>query len=233
LVTVARDAWRQRRAHGLDRLLELLIVAGLIAAILPEPTWRQYLLPALPPLFLRLARLWQGSPPLQWERIVFAVFVGAGLAPTAFALAAAARDGLPMTTAARDGAAIGRALDQAGVEGPVATLSPQFLPAAGRLPDPRFAPGPFYFRSRALISPADEARFHLISADRLTIERLPRIVLLGGEAKWSAGNPDLDAAMERVAAPKAAGVFRINGGRFRILVLDQATARARLSISPE
>ena len=233
VLTLARAAWQQPRSTGSDRLLELLIIAGLIAAILPEPTWRQYLLPALPPLFLRLARLWQRVPPQRWERVIFAIFVGAGLTPTALALAAAARDGLPMSRAASDGAAIGRALDAAGIAGPVATLSPQFLPAAGRLPDPRFATGPFYFRSDGLISAAAERRFHLLSASRLTLDRLPQAVLLGGEAKWTAGNPDLEARIERIAGPAATGVLRISGGRFRVLVLDQATARARSASSEE
>jgi hypothetical protein len=232
-ITVARATFKQRKAASLDRVLELLIVAGLTAAILPEPTWRQYLLPMLPPLFVRLARLWARSPPARWERIVFASFVAAGLAPTGIALARAARDGLPMARAIADGEAIGRALDDAGVTGEIATLSPQFLPGAGRLPDPRFAAGPFYFRSSGLISDADERRFHLVSADRLAAERLPPLVLLGGEAAWSAGNPALDAALERVAAPDAIGVLRISGGRFRILIRDPQAARRRASSSPE
>ena len=238
LVVVARAAFAKRRPARLDRLLELLIAAGLLAAILPEPTWRQYLLPMLPPLFVRLARAWAVRPPGGGVRIGVAVFAAAGLAPSATALAMAARTGLPMSQAMRDGEAAGRALDDAGAFGPVATLSPQFLAAARRLPDPRFATGPFYFRSRDLLTEEQERRFHLISADRLDGAILPATVLLGGEAGWAAGDPALDERLARAARTRVAGVLRVNGGRFRVLTLrppgqTTVTAGGRAAISAE
>ena len=235
LVLVAsRLRWWRGHAR-IDGLLHLLIAIGLISAVLPEPTWRQYLLPLLPPLFVRLARVWQ-SPPL-WQKLGFAVFALAGLAPTLIAFVTAAAEGVPMVRALGEGAAIRQALDAAGAHGPVASTSPQLLPGSGRLPDKRFAAGPFYLRSNGLASEAEERRFHLVSIGRLRAEDLPAIVLLGGEARWSGGDPRLDSEIERIAAPRIAKRVKVGDGRLRLLFLrprpDQAAARPRFSSSPE
>lgn len=231
---------RLRRSGGerekLDWLLDLLIVVGLLSAVLPEPTWRQYLLPMLPPLFVRLARACRGGALPQWQKIGFAVFALAGLAPTVIAFGRATLEGIPMVRVVAQGRAIDRALDAVGAHGPVASIAPQLLPAAGRLPDKRFAAGPFYFRSRGLISEADEQRFHLISGERLGANELPSVVLLGGEAPWSGGEARLDAQIERAAAPRTARRLTIGDGPLRLLLLRpplQAAARARLSSRSE
>ena len=167
LVVVAAEGRRRMPVVG------VVLLAGLVAAALPFPTWRQYLLPALPPLFVLLALAWQHSAPTRRVRIATAVFVCAGLAPTLAGLVVGEAGGngrLPMVAALEDGRAVRDALDRAGVAGPVATLSPQFLAATGRLPDRRFATGPFYFRSHALVAPGEEAGLQLVSGDRL--ERL-------------------------------------------------------------
>lgn len=230
LVLVAARLRAKERRTRLDLLLEVLIAAGLLSAVLPEPTWRQYLLPMLPPLFLRLARACNGQTLPQWQKYAFAVFALAGLVPTMVAFGRAAAEGIPMVRAMGEGRAIDAALDAAGVNGPVASIAPQLLPASGRLPDKRFASGPFYFRSRGLISEADEQRFHLISAPRLDPGELPPVVLLGGEARWSGGEPGLDAQIERAAASRLAREVKVGDGRLRLLLLRpafQATARVR------
>lgn len=173
-------------------LPDVLIVAGLIAALLPTPTWRQYLFPVLPPLFLRAALLWSVTPPGRTMRIALATFGVAGLAPTAEALT----QGGTLFAAVRDGQAVGRVLDAAGVTGPVATLAPQFLPAAGRAPDPRFAAGPFAFRFRG-----GNAREY-VSRDTLARAPLPDAVLVGGEGPWTKGDASLDDLMERAAVTR-------------------------------
>ncbi|MDT8760437.1 DUF2029 domain-containing protein [Sphingomonas psychrotolerans] len=234
LPALATVAWRARGPRErLDTLLELLILAGLLSAVLPEPTWRQYLLPVLPPLFLRLARIWRLAPPGAGERAVFGLFVVAGLAPTLLAFQAALNDGLPMSRALREGDAVAALLDAERVDGPVATLAPHLLPATRRLPDKRFATGPFYFRSRGLLTHAEEGRFHLISGGRLSPADLPRIVLLGGEAQWAGGDSALEALVARIAAARPMRVLRLSGGRLRVLLLDPPqAARARRSNRP-
>ena len=266
LVLAVRGGWRR------VPVLAVLAGAGLVAAVLPFPTWRQYLLPLLPPLFVLLALAWAQRPPVRWVRIVTVVFVCAGLAPTVAGLIVGGGGGtgrVPMLAALRDGRALRAAFDRAGVVGPVATLSPQFLAATGRLPDVRFATGPFYFRSHALVAPGAEAGLHLVSGDRLGAlamppvsaspakagaqlrpegyralrsptstsatgprpspgkrskdgvgngSRLPAAILVGGEAKWSSGNPALDARLENWAIAHDYRAVPVASPRLRLYV---------------
>ena len=200
-------------------VIEWLVLAGLVAALLPFPTWRQYLLPVLPPLFVLLALVWDRAPPGRGLRIFTVVTIFAGLAPTT-AAAVQALEGASMPVALREGRAIRAALDSAGVQGGVATLSPQFLGATGRLPDPRFAAGPFYYRTHRLADPATEPRFHVVSADRpADLDRNPpSAVLVGGEAPWTAGDSDTDALLERWAIARGYRTVPINSTRFRVYV---------------
>lgn len=209
--------WR-RDEQGVARLLDVLILAGLVAALLPEPTWRQYLLPMLPPLFVRLALLWQRSPPGRWERIAFVTFFFAGLAPTVEAVVLTAQHGAPMANAVTDGARLTAAMDQQGVTGAVATLSPQYVAATGRAIDPRFAAGPFYFRSHDLLDAASERTLNLLSAKNLDGAALPQAVLVGGDADAEGGDAALEAKLAAAAAPRAVGIASLNG-KFRLYVL--------------
>lgn len=187
---------RQRGELLSIRSLDALIVAGLIAALLPTPTWRQYLLPILPPLFIRLALAWQACRPGSGQRIAAIVLACAGLAPSVEALVGAAQSGLPMAEAARESTAIAAALDSARITGPIATLSPQFIPGTGRPIDPRFATGPFLYRSRALLSAAQARRWHMITSDRtLPITPAPAALLIGGEDRWTSGSAAIDARL--------------------------------------
>lgn len=198
LVVVARD---RARAH---RLLDILILAGLVAALLPEPTWRQYLLPMLVPLFVRMALAWQARPPARGWRIAAVVFACAGLAPSVAAVVQGGTLG--------EGVAVARAI---GVYRDVATLSPQLL---GRAPDRRFATGPFYFRSRTLLTAGRERAFHLVSQARTGVlaRDPPAFILVGGEGAWSSGDDRLDAALERWAIANGYGLERRIGARFRL-----------------
>ena len=209
VLAIGRERLRRR-----PDMLAIMILAGLIAALLPSPTWRQYWLPLLPPLFIALAVLWTRQPPSRAVRIAVAVFVAAGLAPSVAALA----DGPGLWRAMAQSRAVGAALDRAGAAPnvPVATLSPQLLPAAGRTPDPRFATGPFYFRSTGLLDRAQEERLALVSRERLpaAAPAAPAAVLVGGEDRWAAGDPELDLAMQRWAV--ASGLHRVDVPRSRL-----------------
>jgi 4-amino-4-deoxy-L-arabinose transferase-like glycosyltransferase len=193
-------------------LLLWLVLAGLLAGLAPTPTWRQYLLPALPPLFVALAARWADAPPGCATRIVFAVFAIAGLAPTSAALAS---DGPTMASLRAHGRAIRAAMDRAGVAGRVATLSPQWLPATGRSVDPRFAAGPFYFRSRTLRPPAG---LPLLALPDLPSAPLPAAVLIGGEDRWTSGDPRLDRALEQDVARRGYARRLIPGTPFRLWI---------------
>ncbi|WP_066652277.1 glycosyltransferase family 39 protein [Sphingomonas sp. CCH10-B3] len=207
----------------IERLLDLMIAAGLVAALLPEPTWRQYLLPVLPPLFVRLALVWQRVPPGRGARIAAVIFAIGGLAPSVEAIIKATR-GVPMAVALDQGRALGASFRAAGGKGPVATLSPQLLPAAGLEIDPRFAAGPFYFRSLALLDAADERRFHLVSRNRLDAAAPLSAILVGGEGAWTAGEASDDAPL--IAYARARGWRRIDipGGRLTLYLRPRQAA---------
>ncbi|WP_241659694.1 DUF2029 domain-containing protein [Sphingomonas glacialis] len=212
LVVIRRRLWR-------PGVLELVLVAGLVAALLPLPTWRQYLLPALPPLFVLLALEWQRARPARWMRALVAVTLGAGLAPTLIT-AIQSRGATSLPAALSEARAIGAALDRAGVRDGVATLSPQFLGATHALPDRRFATGPFYFRSHALLPADREAAMHLVSADRLAaVDRSPpATVLVGGEGGWSSGDVALDARLEEWARTRQYRAVPLDSARFRLYI---------------
>ncbi|MEN2787654.1 glycosyltransferase family 39 protein [Sphingomonas qilianensis] len=215
LALASRFRWR---AHG-GRAIDWMLWGALAAALLPSPTWRQYLLPVLPLLFVRLAIGWHVAPPGRRTRLALAVFACAGLAPSVEAVMRAA-PGVPMIEALRQGRAIRAALDTARVTGPVATLSPQFLPATGRLPDARFATGPFYFRSHGLLGLDDERITHLVSRATLNAQfaRPPAAILTGGEGRWTSGDAALERALERWATRHGWRPVPVAGARFRLYV---------------
>ncbi len=215
---------RQRGKLQRTRILGALIVAGLIAALLPTPTWRQYLLPVLPPMFIGLAMAWRARPPESGQRVATIILACAGLAPSVEALIGAARTGLPMAQAARESTAIAAALDSAGVTGSIATLSPQFVPGTGRPIDPRFATGPFLYRSRALLGAAQARRWQMITSDRgLPITPPPAALLIGGEDRWTSGSAAIDATLRRHPPFDHWREIPVASDRFRLYLPPQAT----------
>lgn len=212
--------WRRGAAAGPVPMLAALALAGLVAALLPQPTWRQYLLPALPPLFVALALAWTALPPARCERIAVVVFACAGLAPSVESVVLAARHGAPMAVAVEDGAMIAGEMNRMGVTGRVATLSPQYLAATGRLPDPRFAAGPFYFRSHGLLDPAAERAMGLVSAGNVGAIDWPQAALVGGEALTTGGDVAAERRLAGAASGRALQISRMNGGRFTLYVLQ-------------
>lgn len=220
---------RVRRAP--PGLVGWMVAAGAVAALLPTPTWRQYLLPMLPPLFIWLAASWQARPPGRLMRVAFVVFACAGLAPSIEALA----KGGGMREAVAETAALRRV----AVAGPVATLSPQFLPASMTI-DPRFATGPFYFRSQGLIPRWLEGSYTLVSRDNLAHNfdvpvtgrsdyGPPAAILVGGEGKWTSGDDALDRVLENWALAHDYVRVPLNSQRLRLY----AARRALPSIMPE
>jgi len=219
LPALALVAWRRSRDSS-HRAIAWMLIVALVSALLPSPTWRQYLLPALPLLFVLLAAGCDRRPPGRAIWTMLAIFAVAGLTPSILALAGTIRNP-PMIEAAREGAAIRAAMDGAQVRDGVATLSPQFLPATGRLPDARFATGPFYFRSRHLLDPASEARDHVVSGDSLALHFglvAPPAILIGGEGPWTSGDAVLDTILERWALANGYVRHDIPGSRFRLYV---------------
>ncbi len=217
LLAVVATTGRRHRWH---LILDLLILAGLIAALAPVPTWRQYLLPMLPALFVRLALVWHAHPPGKAVQIAAVVFACAGLAPTVDAVAS---ERIPMLDAMRDASAVRQALDREHVTGSVATLSPQFLP--GSAIDQRFATGPFYFRSTALLDTRQEYALHVVSQARTHLLGYPSAILTGGEGAWSSGDDRIDAVLTAYARNHGYRAVPVPDTRFTLYVARRASPR--------
>jgi len=224
LLAIVATTGRRQRWH---LILDLLILAGLIAALAPVPTWRQYLLPVLPALFVRLALVWHAHPPGKAMRIAATVFACAGLAPT---IEAVASGRIPMLDAMRDASSARQTLDREHIAGPVATLSPQFLP--GRAIDPHFATGPFYFRSTALLDARQEYTLHLVSQARTHLLGYPSAILTGGEGAWSSGDDQIDAVLAAYARHHGYRAVSVPGTRFTLYVARRASPRPAPHNSP-
>lgn len=201
-----------RRANvGPPGALVILLVGGAVAALLPFPTWRQYLIPPLASLFVLAAIHLSRRPLSRGWTIAITAFTAAGLINSAIEIG----NGMPLPTAMRQSAGLGRALDRAKVTGRVATLSPQFLPAARRPIAPDFAAGPFYFRSITLLDDAAERRLHLVSKARPRLEGIAAIVI-GAEARAVSGNDAVDAALLAIARDAGWREHPVLGTRFRL-----------------
>lgn len=199
LILLVLVGWRSRQLAADPRMrwLLALTVAGLVGAFLPTPMHAQYLLPALPPLFVL------GSLALNKERgrgfasvvILAALF---GLIRTAMLLG----NGLPLVAAEQRAHALGAELARRGVVGPVASLSPQYVADSGAALDPRFATGPFVFRSGAVLT-GPQARSLGVATPTavptMFAEQPPAAILTGYEPSWRPGVPSPEAPLDQWA----------------------------------
>ena len=173
LIGIAAAQWKRRaEVTAAERWLQVLALAGLVAAFAPSPMQRQYFLPLLPPLFI----LWGVSDPLaakgpMTRRLLLAlvaigVVVGAGRVVYVLADAGAglwrgrAPPALALTSEAHW---IGATLARAGRNGAIVTPSPHAVADSGRPIDPRFASGAFPYRSGDMLSAPELRRLHLAS----------------------------------------------------------------------
>ncbi|MFV0625525.1 glycosyltransferase 87 family protein [Sphingomonas sp. ac-8] len=209
LLVLALVLWRRFR-HGRDRhavALDWLIVAGCIAAMLPQPSFRQYVIPILPPLFVRFGAIHGPIASRRGMQLGFAATLLLGLWRTTSETVATLRGGSPILLAVVDGDWLGEHLDDSGAPGMAVSLSPERF-AGGKLDiDPRFAMGPFLFRMRGLMTPAEEQRMHVVTRDRLDralTSAPPPAIVTGGEGRSTPGAPGgLDAPLRHWAERNA------------------------------
>ena len=188
LAVVASTLFKRGKRAGSHLLLDLLVVAGVIAALLPTPTWRQYLIPLLPILFVRLGLAWEeGAVAGRWRRKVIAAFCLTAIIglvqPVLWASRIVAGKNNPIRMT-REAHWIGARLRVAGAQGAVATLSPHAVVDSGFALDPRFANGPFAYRSGDLLSDDEQRALHTVSPrtlDRFLAERPPGAIVTGYE----------------------------------------------------
>jgi hypothetical protein len=209
-------------------LLDLLIVAGLVAAVLPTPTNVQYALPALPVLFTRLGL----APPTEgrsrFERLT-AVVMGAGLVLSiGYAVASASiarlhRDDWPSFVVTREAHWIGEQLRAARASGAVASLRPEEVLDTGYRLDPRFATGPFVFRTAQNLSADELARLKVVGPQTLgaALDQAPPAGIVVGAV------PRLDPLMRQAALARS---YRREVGpdwHFELYVRPGATASSQ------
>jgi 4-amino-4-deoxy-L-arabinose transferase-like glycosyltransferase len=149
LFGLAAAAIDRRRSD--DRLLlDLMIIAGLVTAFMPEPAFTQYLVPLLPPVAVRLA-LAIDTFPQRWNpSLVFSssICCALGMLLTGYYAVRTLRRGDDLKYAVEQGRAV--ALAAAGH--PIVTLSPERVVGSDSKLERGFVTGPFLFRTSGRLS---------------------------------------------------------------------------------
>lgn len=179
LVALAAVVFDRRRSD--DRvLLDLMILGGLAGAYMPEPAYPQYLVPLLPPLFARLPlALDEAGRP--WRRSLSSLAAIGSIAGLGFA-ASHIRTDILVAEAAR----IGPKTAALAGGGGIVSLSPEFVAGTGADLDPRFAAGPFLFRTADGLADQAERFGHAVSwqdVQRSLRKNPPAVILAGGEMR--------------------------------------------------
>lgn len=164
-----------------------MLAAGLIAAALPTPTQRQYLLPVLPPVFVLLGLAMEA----RWQsrtRVGRAVLTLLGLSFASGLVADGvilARGQPTAVDVDRHARWMGGAL--AGNDGAIFTLSPEHAIASGRPIDPLSATGPFVLRSGTTIDRARAIALAVPTPETLPVllDRCPPAAILTGYERGS------------------------------------------------
>lgn len=188
-------------------LLDLLILAGLLAAASPTPSWQQYLIPMLPPLFVRAGLILDDFP--RWNArwrvaigLALAASAAIGLLQPVQWITKAFAGNPNVVTATREAHWIGAQLEGAGADGAIATLSPHIVLDSGYALDPRFSAGPFFYRTGDRLLVGDQWAMHVISPKTLSAflcERPPAAIVTGYETRHKRFKIDLDAGLRRFA----------------------------------
>ncbi|HEX7759068.1 MAG TPA: hypothetical protein VF459_06180 [Caulobacteraceae bacterium] len=194
------------KAASSRRLIEILAVAGLVAALAPAPTQRQYFLPLLPFLFILwgLGETGLARPvPLALQRgLAAAIAVGAMIGVGRYAyLAGDAALGLahgvppPPIRLTLQAHWIGQRLRAAGASGQIATPSPQAAADSGYPLDARLAAGPFFYRTGDLTSDDEQRALHGVSPRTLAAvldAAPPAAIVTGLESRQGPGGRTVD-----------------------------------------
>jgi 4-amino-4-deoxy-L-arabinose transferase-like glycosyltransferase len=201
-VEIVRRCWAEPPRWLGDPVRRTMIAAalgGVVSAGLNKPFQIFYLLPALPPLFVLTALAFgEATARGRWRLGTWALFIAAGFVPVAGWFVRAGILGIPPALdAERRSDALGNALRARHIRGPIATLAGQYVPT-GYSVDPRFAAGPFLYRTRGLVAPEQAREWRIVTWDQPAIlaERPPRAIVTGTY-------PDSQADLEARLAAQA------------------------------
>jgi len=197
-IEVARRGWMGWWLNEpVRRAMLAAALGGLLSAVLNKPFQIFYLLPALPPLFMLTALMFsEGKARRLWLKGVWALFVVAGIVPVAGWFVRAASAGIaPALDAESRSKVLGAALRAQHIEGPIATLAGQYVPAQI---DPRFAPGPFLYRTSGFVAGEQARGWHIVTRDQAgsLADQPPAAIVTGAY-------PEAQRAQERELAMQA------------------------------
>ncbi|GMN03772.1 ArnT family glycosyltransferase [Erythrobacter sp. MTPC3] len=171
-------------------LIDVLVLAGLTATIAPTPTWRQYAMPLLPPLFVGLGVVWQEAGKGQSRTpfviecaMLLAALVGVGQPLFQLWKGTIGGDTSPLTISS-EGDYLAREAAKAGLNGLSVSLSPEVVLASGLPLDPTFATGPFAYRTASMVAPEDQWAMRITSTSDIAayLERTrPDTIVTGYE----------------------------------------------------
>jgi 4-amino-4-deoxy-L-arabinose transferase-like glycosyltransferase len=220
--------WRNlaRRDGALVLALMILSVPFVLA---PRPSHSQYFQPLIPYLMLSVAALHgaAGSAGAQARRtLLVALAIVACLPGLAQLLITFKR---PSTVADIHATAeeVRQILDEAGLDGKVATLSPIRVIDAGTPVYREFAAGPFLFRTGDLLSSEQLRRWHAVAPKtlhELFADDPPAAILTGYEDNWQViADAPLEAYARRCGYQRVEDRLR-DDGRLFIRTDDRCTA---------
>ncbi len=181
--------WQRHRLPARAAPMGALLIGGLIGALAPTPIWKQYLMPALIPLFILTGVVLAAMPLPHARRAKWLLLVMAAVAALGFATSAgldAQRSGAPAALRTIEEAQwIGATLRATGAtpdDGLIATFTPLLILDSGFELDPRFATGVFVFRSGDLRSDVELAQFHALSWRTLNaaLDAAPPLAIITG-----------------------------------------------------
>lgn len=160
-------------------MVEAILVGALVGALLPTPTWTQYFIAMLPPLFVALGRDRDRLPRLAVPALTACAVVVAGVLAIIGAIDWRAAGAPPALAVVRDARWIGAHTLSPGM---IISLSTSRVLDSGIPIDPRFATGVFVFRSSQAQSPSELSRRHAVGPHTLVAEldRLPPAAILTG-----------------------------------------------------
>jgi len=193
-IEIGRRSWKERWWDDpVRRALLAAVAGGLISAILNKPFQIFYLLPALPPLFVLAPLLFSGKRP-RWLSGAWALFAVVGLVPALAWFVRAGSGGAPALDADRRSAALAAALRDEQVQGSIGTLAGQYVASV----DPRFAAGPFLYRTRGFLSSSEAREWKIVTQDQIDglSESPPSAIVTGVHAD---SQPELEAKLGQQA----------------------------------
>ena len=179
---------RQRPQDPVTIALDCIAGAGFFAFVLPTPTWHQYLLPLLPPLYLAFAREWQvraerGRFLGEHTKRSFYFFGLIGLIHPFVYLGMFLLSNQPTPfSVTREAHALGELVPDKATT--VVSLSPEIVIDSGLQLDPEFSSGPFAYRTGHMRPDPLEEALPIVSfgtvQDYLSRTR-PKVIVTGYE----------------------------------------------------